>query len=75
MVTFTVSLIVVNLMGLMYVWNISLNAISLVNLVMVCRGEKMIYCLGLPKRTATIFVCSSECDLERAAESVRCGGI
>lgn len=33
-VTFTVSLIVVNLMGLMYVWNISLNAVSLVNLVM-----------------------------------------
>ena len=35
-VTFTVSLIIVNLLGLMFVWNISLNAVSLVNLVMVC---------------------------------------
>lgn len=35
-VTFTVSIIIVNLLGLMYVWNITLNAVSLVNLVMVC---------------------------------------
>lgn len=35
-VTFTVAIIIVNLMGLMYIWNISLNAVSLVNLVMVC---------------------------------------
>ena len=34
-VTFTVALIVTNLIGLMYLWNISLNAVSLVNLVMV----------------------------------------
>lgn len=34
-VTLTVSTIVINLMGLMYWWNISLNAVSLVNLVVV----------------------------------------
>jgi len=31
-----VTLIVTNMGGLMYIWNISLNAVSLVNLVMVC---------------------------------------
>ena len=35
-VTFTVSIIIVNLLGLMYIWNVTLNAVSLVNLVMVC---------------------------------------
>lgn len=34
-VTLTVATIVINLMGLMYWWNISLNAVSLVNLVVV----------------------------------------
>ena len=34
-VTFTVALIVTDLLGLMYFWSISLNAVSLVNLVMV----------------------------------------
>lgn len=33
-ITLTVCMIVVNLLGLMYLWNISLNAVSLVNLVM-----------------------------------------
>lgn len=32
---FTILLIIINLMGLMYFWDISLNAVSLVNLVMV----------------------------------------
>ncbi|CAN8027040.1 unnamed protein product, partial [Ixodes persulcatus] len=32
-VTFTITMIIVNLMGLMYWWDISLNAVSLVNLV------------------------------------------
>ena len=39
-VTFTVALIIVNLLGLMYIWDISLNAISLVNLVMVSTASK-----------------------------------
>lgn len=34
MVTFTVALIIFNLMGLIYIWNIFLNAVSLVNVVM-----------------------------------------
>lgn len=37
MVLLIVFLITLNMMGLMYIWNISLNAISLVNLV-VCVG-------------------------------------
>lgn len=31
-----VSLILINMLGLMWLWNISLNAVSLVNLVVVC---------------------------------------
>jgi Niemann-Pick C1 protein len=31
-----VAMVVVNLAGLMYWWSVSLNAVSLVNLVMVC---------------------------------------
>ena len=34
-VLITISMIVVDLIGVMYWWNISLNAVSLVNLVMV----------------------------------------
>lgn len=32
----TISMIIADMLGLMYWWNISLNAVSLVNLVMVC---------------------------------------
>lgn len=34
-ILFMVSLIVINMLGMMWLWNISLNAISLVNLVVV----------------------------------------
>jgi Niemann-Pick C1 protein len=34
-VTFTVAMIVTDIMGMMYLWSIPLNAVSLVNLVMV----------------------------------------
>lgn len=34
-ILFMVTLIVINMMGMMWLWNISLNAISLVNLVVV----------------------------------------
>jgi Niemann-Pick C1 protein len=37
-VLITISMIVIDLGGLMYYWNISLNAVSLVNLVMVSRN-------------------------------------
>ena len=45
-VTFTVSMIIVDLLGLMYIWNISLNAMSLVNLVMVCSCSEF-HCVAL----------------------------
>jgi Niemann-Pick C1 protein len=34
----TIFMIVMDLIGLLYFWNISLNAITLVNLVMVCKN-------------------------------------
>ena len=41
--TIVVAMIVVNLLGLMYVWDISLNAVSLVNLIM-CIGISVEFC-------------------------------
>jgi Niemann-Pick C1 protein len=41
-VTFTVSMIVTNILGMMYLWDITLNAISLVNLVMVSTSNKLL---------------------------------
>lgn len=41
--TFTVFMIIVHMMGLMWLWSISLNAISLVNLVM-CVGISVEFC-------------------------------
>lgn len=35
----TVSMIILHMLGMMYVWNISLNAVSLVNLIMVCLNQ------------------------------------
>jgi len=42
-VVITITMIVVNIGGLMYWWNITLNAVSLVNLVMVSTFQKFIY--------------------------------
>ncbi|XP_054723520.1 NPC intracellular cholesterol transporter 1-like [Uloborus diversus] len=50
-VTFTVIMIVFNLMGLMYWWNISLNAVSLVNLV-VGVGISVEFCSHLTRSFA-----------------------
>lgn len=50
-VTLTVSTIVINLMGLMYWWNISLNAVSLVNLV-VAVGISVEFCSHLTRSFA-----------------------
>lgn len=38
MVVITIGMILVDILGLMYFWNITLNAVSLVNLVMVRLG-------------------------------------
>lgn len=40
-ILFMVTLIVINMMGMMWLWNISLNAISLVNLVVVSVEKRM----------------------------------
>jgi len=42
-VVITITMIVVNIGGLMYWWNITLNAVSLVNLVMVSTFQESIY--------------------------------
>lgn len=49
-VTLSIIMIIVNLMGLMYWWDISLNAISLVNLVVVSilYVVQSLLCLWLP---------------------------
>ena len=40
-IVFVIIMILISMMGMMYLWDISLNAISLVNLVMVCRHHMM----------------------------------
>jgi Niemann-Pick C1 protein len=45
-VTITISMIIINIGGLMYFWNISLNAVSLVNLVMTV-GISVEFCSHL----------------------------
>ena len=42
-VVITITMIVVNIGGLMYWWNITLNAVSVVNLVMVSTFQECIY--------------------------------
>jgi Niemann-Pick C1 protein len=42
-VVITITMIVVNIGGLMYWWHITLNAVSLVNLVMVSTFQECIY--------------------------------
>ncbi|XP_056599830.1 NPC intracellular cholesterol transporter 1 [Triplophysa dalaica] len=43
MVSFTIAMILINMFGVMWLWNISLNAVSLVNLVMSC-GISVEFC-------------------------------
>lgn len=46
-VVFTISLIVLNMFGVMYLWSIPLNAVSLVNLVMVSSSALYTTCFFL----------------------------
>ena len=50
-VAITISLIIINLMGVMVVWDISLNAVSLVNLVMAT-GIAVEFCAHIARSFA-----------------------
>lgn len=65
-VTFTVAMIVTNLLGLMYLWDISLNAISLVNLVMAV-GISVEFCSHISRAFA---VNLKETKIKRAQDSL-----
>lgn len=47
MVCITIAMILVNMFGVMWLWSISLNAVSLVNLVMVSKSEFGLHLPGL----------------------------
>ncbi|KAJ7371490.1 NPC intracellular cholesterol transporter 1 [Desmophyllum pertusum] len=65
-VTFTVAIIIVNLLGLMYLWNISLNAVSLVNLVMAV-GISVEFCSHIAR---SFTVNRQHSRVERAKEAL-----
>ncbi|XP_055301385.1 NPC intracellular cholesterol transporter 1 isoform X4 [Sitodiplosis mosellana] len=65
-VIITITMIVINLGGLMYFWNISLNAVSLVNLVMAV-GISVEFCSHLVHSFA---VSMEETRVRRAADSL-----
>jgi len=64
--TFTIILILVNLMGMMYWWSVTLNAISLVNLVMAS-GISVEFCSHIIRDFA---LNQKESTLERAKDTV-----
>ena len=57
-VAITISLIIINLMGVMVVWDISLNAVSLVNLVMVT-GIAVEFCAHIARSFAKRYIFST----------------
>jgi len=65
-VTFTVAMIITNLTGLMYIWDINLNAISLVNLVMAV-GISVEFCSHIARAFA---VSIKENKIKRAQEAL-----
>ncbi|XP_048590646.1 NPC intracellular cholesterol transporter 1 isoform X2 [Nematostella vectensis] len=65
-VTFTVAMIITNLLGLMYLWSISLNAISIVNLVMAV-GISVEFCSHIARAFA---VNTRNTKRERAEEAL-----
>ncbi|KAG5683688.1 hypothetical protein PVAND_012954 [Polypedilum vanderplanki] len=65
-VTLTIAMIVINIGGLMYFWNISLNAVSLVNLVMAV-GISVEFCSHL---VHSFRVSTKHTHLERAEDSL-----
>lgn len=65
-VTFTVILIVLNMMGMMYIWNIPLNAVSCVNLI-VSIGIGVEFC----SHTAYAFSTSKEPPRKKVNDALR----
>ncbi|KAJ2940417.1 hypothetical protein O0L34_g97 [Tuta absoluta] len=65
-VVITITMIVVNLGGLMYWWNISLNAVSLVNLVMAV-GIAVEFCSHL---VHSFSVSAGDCRISRASNAL-----
>lgn len=65
-VVITITMIIVNLGGLMYFWNISLNAVSLVNLVMAV-GISVEFCSHLVHSFSTSLEANR---VERAADAL-----
>lgn len=57
-VVLTVSLMLVNIVGFMAIWNVNLNAISLVNLV-ICVGLGVEFCVHLARAFTTVSANSS----------------
>lgn len=58
MVSITIAMILVNMFGVMWLWDISLNAVSLVNLVMVRENKNSaIFLRGVNGRTKVVVFC------------------
>uniref|UniRef100_A0A672RSC7 Niemann-Pick C1 protein-like n=1 Tax=Sinocyclocheilus grahami TaxID=75366 RepID=A0A672RSC7_SINGR len=66
LVSFTIAMILVNMFGVMWLWDISLNAVSLVNLVMCC-GISVEFCSHIV-RAFSVSTRSSR--VERAEEAL-----
>jgi Niemann-Pick C1 protein len=66
-ISLTVAMIIINLMGFMYLWNISLNAVSLVNLVMAT-GISVEFCSHVARAFSTS-PCATR--VERAKDGLR----
>ncbi|MGH0141010.1 UNVERIFIED_CONTAM: hypothetical protein FKN15_055717 [Acipenser sinensis] len=66
MVTLTIAMIIVNMFGVMWLWSISLNAVSLVNLVMSC-GISVEFCSHIVRAFS---VSTKTTRVERAEEAL-----
>uniref|UniRef100_A0A670Y8Z2 NPC intracellular cholesterol transporter 1 n=1 Tax=Pseudonaja textilis TaxID=8673 RepID=A0A670Y8Z2_PSETE len=65
-VSFTIAMILVNMFGVMWLWGISLNAVSLVNLVMSC-GISVEFCSHVTRAFA---ISTKATRVERAEEAL-----
>ncbi|XP_038248354.1 NPC intracellular cholesterol transporter 1 [Dermochelys coriacea] len=70
MISITIAMILVNMLGIMWLWGISLNAVSLVNLVMSC-GISVEFCSHV---TRAFTVSTKASRVERAEEALFCMG-